>query len=452
MVMKLGSDNLQRNNSMNWAHGKLPVSAEVWPRNRKLWIGPDNDQDDFCQSAVSQYTQTKMWTWSGRVVYFFCDLHADADAFFLSLIASGGIHKTGPGDNDFELSEEGENARFIIGGDCFDKGPDNLRLLEVIHQLYLKGADLVLLAGNHDIRTYLGIYYAESKDPLLEHLFVRMGKKTVPLLYEIHEKFIKHNHDQQLMLSDPNIKELLFPGESWYEQFPRVAADWVRPEKLQKELKRIREKTAEFLERAKSFDMDLGDVYAAVKKFREMFFEPGGRYYWFFSSMKLAHREGSYLFVHAGVDDEVAGIINRSGIQAVNDRFRKLLIEQPFELYHGVMGNVFRTKYRSFEYELTESGVEQLHRAGIFAIVHGHRNILQGQRVLIRAGMLNFECDASVDCNTRALEGLYGPGGAVVRFDSDGHVNGISTDYPYIKRFHPGDITIVGTPFSGSDF
>ena len=103
---------------------------------------------------------------------------------------------TGPADEDFELTELGSQSRFVIGGDCFDKGPDNLRLLEAIHQLYLQGADIVLLAGNHDIRTYLGIYYAESKDPLLDHLFVRMGKKTVPRLYEIYEKFIRGRHSR----------------------------------------------------------------------------------------------------------------------------------------------------------------------------------------------------------------------------------------------------------------
>ncbi|MFT7090377.1 MAG: hypothetical protein ACJAYW_000337, partial [Candidatus Azotimanducaceae bacterium] len=92
------------------------------------------------------------------------------------------------------------------------------------------------------------------------------------------------------------------------------------------------------------------------------------------------------------------------------------------------------------------AGVANLHRAGIYAIVHGHRNILQGQRLVIREGMLNFECDASVDANTRQVEGLCGPGAATVVFTSDGKVRGISTDYPYIKIFHPGYITVAPLP------
>jgi hypothetical protein len=149
-------------------------------------------------------------------VFFVSDIHADADAFFLSLIGGGGIITTGPEDADFELTDLGRSGRFIIGGDCFDKGPSTLRLLEAIHQLYLKGADIVLLAGNHDIRTYLGIYYAESKDPLLDHLFARMGQKTVPLLKEIYDTFVV-DKQSSVNMDEQAIRALLYPAESWYQ-------------------------------------------------------------------------------------------------------------------------------------------------------------------------------------------------------------------------------------------
>jgi len=212
--------------------------------------------------------------------------------------------------------------------------------------------------------------------------------------------------------------------------------------KLVKEVTRIREKTVEFEKRASEYNMDMFQVYAATQKFRELFFSPKGRYHWFFDKMKLAHREGSYLFVHAGMDDVCSRTILEGGVELLNKQYKKMLAENPFELYHGVLGNVFRTKYRTFDFDFTSQGVDCLHRAGLFAIVHGHRNILQGQRLLIREGMLNFECDASVDCNTRKIEGLYGPGGATVVFSPEGKVLGLSTDYPYIKTFHPGNITI----------
>jgi hypothetical protein len=419
----------------------LPKTAQPWPRPASLVIGPDNDQDDIASEQVLNYASSKLWTCSGQTIYFFCDIHADTDAFFLSLVASGGVLKTGAGDTDFELTEEGRHARFIIGGDCFDKGPDNLRLLEAIHQLYLKGAELILLAGNHDIRTYLGIFYAESKEPLLDHLFVRMGKKTVPLLAEIYTRFVKGTK-ADVTFNDASIYALLFPAEDWYQEFPKAAKRWIRPEKLAKEIGRIREKTIEFEEQLHKVGLDIHKAYAAMAKFRELFFEPGGRYFWFFDEMKLAHREGSYLFVHAGVDDTVAKTLFEEGTDSLNRQFRDELHKDPFALYHGPLGNAFRTKYRSFDFDFTDKGVDSLHRSGLHAIVHGHRNILQGQRVVIRQGMLNFECDASVDCRTRELEGLFGPGGAVLKFLPDGAVHGISTDYPFIKSFHPGFVTI----------
>lgn len=438
---------------LEWFSCALPSEIEPWPRSRGLWIDVDaeDDQDDCARGAVEHYARSKMWIWGGRRVYFFCDIHADADAFLLSLVASGGVRKTGPADADFELTDEGHKALFIIGGDCFDKGPLNLRLLEAIHQLYLKGADIQLLAGNHDIRTYLGIYYAESKDPLLDHLFVRMGKKTVPLLKEIYDTFIADRNEQlSFVQADTPIHAMLFPDASWYEAFPKAAAGWIPEEKLWKEVRRIREKSLEFEERAAAFGLTLSQVYESVKKFRELFFEPGGRYAWFFDEMKLAHQEGSYLFLHAGVDDEVAWLIHDHGVDFVNDEFRRMLEEDPFALYHGVLGNAFRTKYRPFDYPLTDSGVDALHRSSIYAIVHGHKNLCQGQRLVIREGMLNFECDASVDCNTRIIEHLYGPGAAVVVFTESGRVNAISTDYPYIKSFHPGAITVAGADPAGT--
>lgn len=36
---------------------------------------------------------------------------------------------------NFRLTKLGRQATFIIGGDCFDKGPHNLKLLRAIRRL-----------------------------------------------------------------------------------------------------------------------------------------------------------------------------------------------------------------------------------------------------------------------------------------------------------------------------
>ena len=181
--------------------------------------------------------------------------------------------------------------------------------------------------------------------------------------------------------------------------------------------------------------MNLGMIHAAAEQARQLFTTPGGEFHWFFEGMTLARREGSLLFIHAGVDNTVAAQLARQGVGALNADFRRLMHEDLFELYHGPVGNTFRTKYRDSDLPFSGQGGRDLRRSGIFAIVHGHRNIPRGQRVVLRRGMLNFECDATVDVNTRKLLGLRGVGGAATIVSPGGTITGISTDYPYAKSF-----------------
>ena len=84
-----------------------------------------------------------------------------------------------------------------------------------------------------------------------------------------------------------------------------------------------------------------------------------------------------------------------------------------------------------------------INERGIYAIVHGHKNMRFGQRIMLRKGLVNFECDASVDKNTRKEERLGSFGAAVTIFKPQGRVLGISTDYPYIKDFNPEQLLAV---------
>ena len=52
--------------------------------------------------------------------------------------------------------------------------------------------------------------------------------------------------------------------------------------------------------------------------------------------------------------------------------------------------------------------------------------------------MINFECDTTMDFNSRRKEGLKGPGAGVTIIHPDGMVMGISTDYQKIKLYSQG--------------
>jgi hypothetical protein len=68
--------------------------------------------------------------------------------------------------------------------------------------------------------------------------------------------------------------------------------------------------------------------------------------------------------------------------------------------------------------------------------VHGHRNITNGQRIMLRRGMIHIESDITMDRNSRRKEGLEGYGAGVTIVDRK-RIIGISTDYPHAKIFEP---------------
>lgn len=419
-----------------WVDVEFPRQAEFWPKfsgDALIELSGD-DYDDASRATIRRYAAEKPWIWPDERICFLCDIHADTDAFFRSLVATGGVAKTGPNDDEFELTETGRRSRFVIGGDCFDKGPSNLRLLRALRRLIDTGATVEILAGNHDLRALLGFAYAGSHDVKLAHLFARMGRKSVPLFREIFDEYLQEVPESSF-LSDEEVRERLFPPESWFEEFPAAVRHLVLEEKIEKEVRRIREKMIELTVQCRDSGMTLGMVHAAFEKARELFLSPDGEFHWYFERTRLAWRAGSFLFIHAGVDDKVARWIRHEGIDGLNQRFWQLMSRDLFELYHGPIGNTFRTKYRPEDLPFTETGVQDMHASGIYAIVHGHRNITRGQRLAIRAGLLNFECDASVDRNTRRICALEGPGGATVIFEPRGAIVAISTDYPYAKVF-----------------
>lgn len=423
----------------------LPRHCAPWCHNRSeddALVVNDGQSKPLSSKALARYAKSRSWVWPDRPLYFMSDLHADAAAFVRSLGAAGLIDKTGPNDLDFQLAPGQKGARLVIGGDCFDKGPHNLELLVAMHQLREQGVELELVAGNHDLRALVGFAYIGRKEPLFAHLYLRMGRKSIPLLREINA-YVQTHPEQASPLPEPipaesELEKQLFPQESWWNTFPEAAKDILRPAAIQKELRRIREKLQEFKDALAQADMSLRDAYCAGLHFESLFLRPDSRFGWFFKDMKVVTRHGSLLFVHAGVCDTTAAWLKEGDVAKVQREFHRLREQDLFSLYNGPIGNLFRTKYRDNDLPLTLPGVRDLQSAGIHAIVHGHRNVHHGQRLALRSGMLNFECDASVDRNTRSAEGLKGPGCAVTVFLPKGRVLGISSDASFVKSIHLG--------------
>ncbi len=421
-----------------WIGPSLPTESEPWPLGSQRSTAKEKGQRSSSERLLREALRNASWRWPKRRLFFFSDLHADADAFIASLVASGGVRRTGAKDSDLKLTPAGRKASFVIGGDCFDKGPSNLRLLRVIHHLIKLGARVLLLAGNHDIRIKLGIASVGMEpDPRHDHFFIRMGSKAIPMLKEISDQYLQGKGALKGMPSSRDCRRLLYPPQRWFKEFPELAS-WIMPDKrAAKEVKRLREKIDSFESDCAKAGLSLRQVYAAALQWQSLFLDPHGEFAWFFKRMRLAYRRGSFLFVHAGIDDRAAKLINRKGVKHLNRQFQEHAEDEIFEFYYGPLANTLRTKYRDVDMPLTRKGAELMRDAGIHVIVHGHANRYHGQRIMLRKGMVNFECDATIDRHSREKEGLAGEGAAVTIFHPERLVMGVSTDYPRIKVFDP---------------
>ncbi len=430
-----------RYRGVEWLQAKLPGECRPWELGKSKSVRKDRFHRGTMAKELQKAVEDANWKWPRYPLYFFSDLHADTDAFFASLVASGGIRKTGPGDEDFKLTKEGRKAFFILGGDFFDKGPSSIRLLRAIRTLMSQCERVRILAGNHDIRMMLGVKSVDLPvDPRTDHFFIRMGPKVIPFLKEIHEQYLQ---GKGALLEVPGMRECrkrLYPSKRWFEDFPLVAS-WVMPDSgIEREMSRLRVKMERFEDDCANADLSLRMAYAAARKWQELFLHPKGEFFWFYDSMRLAYRSGSFLFIHAGLDDRIARTIEQGGVKRLNRQFRSEVRGDLFDFYYGPLANTIRTKYRKVDRPLTRQGVEFVHGKGIYAIVHGHQHLRNGQRITLRKGMVTFECDTTLDRNTRLREGIEGSGAAATVISPDGRVKGISTDYPFVKVFEPSSL------------
>ncbi len=424
---------------------QLPVETQKWLHGRKRSLQSRRLNYQQTVQQLSELLVEHEWVWPGRTVYFLSDLHADADALTASLIASGGVKVRGKKHRHLKLTRQGKKAQFLIGGDCFDKGPSNFALLKTLNEMHDRGARMHILAGNHDIRVMLGMRSVNRKnDPGCEHFFIRMGAKAVPFLKEINDNYLAGAHSLKDVPGKKQCEQRLYPPEQWFDVFPQEVADLLPQKIIDKELRRVREKRDDFEAQCENAGLSTRRVYAAALQWQRLFLHDKGEFSWFFRYMRLAMLKGSFLFVHAGLDNNIAHLINQKGIKRVNREFNKQLQGNPMRFYYGPLANAIRTKYRPGDRPLTKAGAQQVHDNDIHVIVHGHKAMRYGQRISVRKTIVNFECDVTLDRHSRCRDGLKGSGAGVTIIRPDKKIIGISTDHPYVKVFDPGDLLQSG--------
>ncbi len=367
---------------------------------------------DWPTDLIRNYARDHAIALPEREHVFITDPHADADALLASLQLAGANVRNSDSDG-FELTERGRACRFVLGGDYFDKGPSTLRLLRVLRRL-VDAADVVLLAGNHDVKILLGARHFDAQCAARGHLFVRMGGKVVTLLQEVWQTHLAGTDVS--LLGEDEAAQILFPSQSWYDGFAEAAAGILAPKYIARELDRVAYKTDKIRRYLGAANMPLSVAHAAVSTCRDLF-GPGGEYGWLVDRMVLAYRAESLLFVHAGVDDDISRLLRDDGIAAVNAEHRRLMEDDPVRAFNGALGNAFQTKYRDRDYPFTAAGASALREAGVHVVVHGHRTRAAGQQALLRQGLLHLECDTILDRNSRRKHDLAGLGAAATVFN-----------------------------------
>lgn len=416
------------------------LACQPWPLDKK------HSADEYCRSAPAWVQQTiEQISWPQQPVIFICDLHADADALFDSLHLCGATNVSELTPPHLHLTPFAKQSTIVIGGDCLDKGPCNLSLLRAVKALIDAGAQLELLAGNHDMRLWMGLQaLALEKHVKTEHMFLRMGEKVIPLFREIYDQYLLSQRKAKLSLpSLSECREILYPRDDWFEQFPVAVDGLLSKAAIRRELKRMRRKYTNFESSCAEAGMDLQDIYMVAKQCQTLFLDECGEFGWFFKRMKLAYQTGSILYLHAGLDDQVASLMAEHGVDELNQRFQSQIHQNLFDFYYGEVANVVRTKYRKSDLKLSREGAKRLQEANIDLIVHGHVNRHRGQRLSQHQGVLHIESDVTLDRYSRQQEGLAGTGAGATVILPEQEIIALSRDLTYAKvlssQFHPKD-------------
>ena len=444
MPSSISAPKLPSYQGLQWIEATLPDHAALWLEQQPFGWMIDDPVDQSLIDELKALSHLDKWHWPDHLILFVSDLHADVDAFSSSLVASGLFRREGPAPEQISVIENAPTFEIIIGGDCLDKGPANLPLLKLIRWLYDQNILVTLLSGNHDLRLQLAINTLDTPECSLNgHFLIRLGSKVMPLCVELLKEYPLSIDEMAKLPNEATCKQNLLPSEAWYQEFEQRAKSHLTDAQIATEIRRLCARKQRFFRAAEQANLSMQQIYAALLRWRQLFMQSDGDFHWFIAQQQLLCRRGSFVFLHAGCDDLIAERLALEGEERLNQEYSQARQGDAFHLYFSALGNMLRTKYRSQDPQLSTKSRAALDKAGIHALVHGHRNLHHGQRITLRAKTLHFECDSTLNQTTRKEEGLVGKGAAVTLFYPDGWVIGISSDYPSAKCFCPSQLNLI---------
>lgn len=214
---------------------------------------------------------------------FIPDIHGDPDALKRTLLQAGLAEGT---VENYTIRNPGDIDQVVFTGDYIDRGPDNLGALNLLLDVRSEFQNVVFEPGNHDL-TALHVL-THPKEPQ----WMRLWSDGIPVLHQVAQQY-------KLLRESPAID--IHPLANY-----QLPDDEVTDE-FQTFWKQYMEKNP---------DMQFTDFPAAYQKLHELFFE--GPFKILFEQMKMAHRIGEIVAVHAGMNE----MSLKLGVEKLNELYR----------------------------------------------------------------------------------------------------------------------------------
>jgi len=330
----------------------------------------ENEEDEMEKSDIRHIEQSGTYEKAEQVarrpVLAIGDLDADFSSLVKIMDKAGYIaFENNPGEQqkDIRLREKGLAGTVVQTGDFFDRGKDLLTMLEFISTLRENGVDFRMTAGNHDLMAL----YAFSCPSVVnaDPDFYRLVKDTIRICHhepgidpqQIANAVIKndliHKRDGNSHIHHSDVLNFI----NWYFEGGRnFFKEMQAPEHhhFDKHNPTLRE----HLEKA--HQLMFGDSIYARTLQKLSVFEP----------------IDDVLYLHAGIDDYWADMIEEKGIDRLNAEFREDLAENNLKEYvFGIKRHAFWRRHSA----LTPNSAQVIKNLGFKAVVRGHDITASGQ-------------------------------------------------------------------------
>ncbi len=283
---------------------------------------------------------------------FIPDIHGDVEALEKTLKAAN----LADGEGHALKFRDPDLHELVFTGDYIDRGPTNLETLELLLSIRAHFQHVILEPGNHDITALHALSHPEQPR------WMQLWMDGVPVMDQVAKRYRLHlqkpttdAHPLAHMALDPEndeTKSYLATWQKFIEQHP---------------------------------EMQSTDFPAAYERMRELFLE--GQFRILFEQMRVAHRIGGILAVHAGINEKgmALGLDRLNGLYqlAWQRRDFQFLFDYDWKNRHSLpkaplapVVCMMKPLPPDRTPLISEKTADAMHEEGIRVLIHGHAVLL----------------------------------------------------------------------------